>query len=436
MRQRPLHHPARHHADGAFRARRAGLAARPPGERIALRARSRPGVLLRDARVGAHARGRARDPGATALAAWRPTWWQSALPVQRDEATAATEAIISGIARPIDHAREDALHRPARLRRRRGHAPGRRPATHAGPHEVLIEVAYAGVNRPDVAQRLGRYNAPPGASPVMGLEVAGTIVAIGKDVTSWRVGDAVCALTPGGGYAEFVVAPAAHCLPIPRGLGMLEAAALPENFFTVWVNVFDTLKLKRGETFLVHGGSSGIGLTAIQLAKAFGATVFTTAGSDEKTAFCRQHRRRPRVQLPHAGLRGRDRRDRRQARRRCDPRHGRRRLHQQEPEAPRHRGPARLHRLPPGSQGRGRFRARSMLKRQTITGSTLRARPDAQKAAIAASLREQVWPLLEQWRREAGDPRGLPARARGRRASASWSPAATSARSCSKCAGA
>ena len=161
-------------------------------------------------------------------------------------------------------------------------------APEPGPKDVLIEVAYAGVNRPDVAQRLGRYNPPPGASPVLGLEVSGTIVAAGKDVGEWKVGDAVCALTPGGGYAEKVVTPAAHCLPIPRGLSMLEAAALPENFFTVWVNAFEACRLRAGETFLVHGGSSGIGLTAIQLAKAFGATVFTTAGSQEKTDFCRR----------------------------------------------------------------------------------------------------------------------------------------------------
>src|SRR5687768_9667477 len=161
------------------------------------------------------------------------------------------------------------------------------PLPAVGPLDVLISVAYAGVNRPDVAQRSGRYNAPPGASPVMGLEVAGTIAAVGSEVTRWKVGDEVCALTPGGGYAEFAATPGTHCLPIPKGLAARDAAGIPENFFTVWVNVFDTLRLAAGETFLVHGGSSGIGLTAIQLAKAFGATVFTTAGSDDKTAFCK-----------------------------------------------------------------------------------------------------------------------------------------------------
>jgi len=273
--------------------------------------------------------------------------------------------------------------------------PAEGPLPTPGPHDVLIEVAYAGVNRPDVAQRMGRYNAPPGASPVMGLEVAGTIVATGKDVTQWKVDDAVCALTPGGGYAEFVAAPAAHCLPIPRGLGMLEAAALPENFFTIWVNVFDTLKLKRGETFLVHGGSSGIGLTAIQLAKAFGATVFTTAGSDEKTAFCRQigadHAINYRTQdfeaeiAAIAGKRGIDVI--------LDMVGGdyiNKNLRLLATE-----GRLGFIAFLQGGKAEVDF-PRLMLKRQTITGSTLRARPDTQKAAIAASLREQVWPLIEQ----------------------------------------
>ena len=148
--------------------------------------------------------------------------------------------------------------------------------------EVLIEVAFAGVNRPDVIQRSGKYPPPPGASPYMGLEVAGTIVAKAAEVTQWNIGDTVCALTPGGGYAEYCVAPASNCLPIPKGLPLVEAAALPENYFTVWTNVFERGGLKAGETFLVHGGSSGIGITAIQLAKAFGATVYTTVGNADK----------------------------------------------------------------------------------------------------------------------------------------------------------
>ena len=148
--------------------------------------------------------------------------------------------------------------------------------------EVLIEVAYAGVNRPDVFQRMGVYPPPPGASPVLGLEVAGSIAAKADDVTQWQIGDAVCALTPGGGYAEYCIVPASHCLPIPEGLTLAEAAALPENYFTVWSNVFDRGCLRAGENFLVHGGAGGIGYTAIQLAKAFGVKVFTTvAGADQ-----------------------------------------------------------------------------------------------------------------------------------------------------------
>ena len=141
------------------------------------------------------------------------------------------------------------------------------PSPKAG--EVLIEVSYAGVNRPDCIQRAGLYPPPPDASPIIGLEVSGRVVALGDGVSEWRVGDFVCALTPGGGYAEYCLAPAAHCLPLPRGLALLEAASLPENYFTVWNNLFDRVHLIAGETVLVHGGSGGIGLAAIQLAKAF-----------------------------------------------------------------------------------------------------------------------------------------------------------------------
>lgn len=153
--------------------------------------------------------------------------------------------------------------------------------------EILIRVLAAGVNRPDVLQRKGAYPPPPGASDLPGLEVAGTVAAIGPGVKRWRVGDAVCALTPGGGYAEFCKVHETNALPVPAGFTMTEAAALPETFFTVWHNVFERGALKAGETFLVHGGSSGIGTTAIQLAKAFGATVITTAGSAEKCEACR-----------------------------------------------------------------------------------------------------------------------------------------------------
>lgn len=156
----------------------------------------------------------------------------------------------------------------------------------AGEGEIVIKVAAAGVNRPDIIQRLGFYPAPPGASPILGLEASGTVVALGKGVTQWQVGDKVCALCNGGAYAEFVTVPASQALPVPKGLSMLQAAALPETFFTVWTNVFDRAGLKSGENFLVHGGSSGIGTTAIQLAKARGAKVYTTAGSDEKCMAC------------------------------------------------------------------------------------------------------------------------------------------------------
>ncbi|MEO8849624.1 MAG: NAD(P)H-quinone oxidoreductase [Casimicrobiaceae bacterium] len=152
--------------------------------------------------------------------------------------------------------------------------------------EVLVRVAWAGVNRPDVAQRAGSYPPPADASPILGLEVSGTIVACAADVTQWHVGDEVCALVAGGGYAEYCIAPAAWCMAIPPSLSLQQAAGLPENYFTVWNNVFDRAHLVSGESILVHGGSSGIGVAAIQLAKAFGATVFTTAGSPAKVEFC------------------------------------------------------------------------------------------------------------------------------------------------------
>jgi len=161
------------------------------------------------------------------------------------------------------------------------------PVPVPGPLDVLIAVHYAGVNGPDISQRKGRYPPPPGASPVIGLEVAGTIAAIGAEVTQWKIGDTVCALTPGGGYAEFCAAPAAHCLPLPGGFDLKHAAAIPENFFTVWTNLIERGRLARGETVLIHGGSGGIGYSAIQVAKAWGATVIATVGSAEKEAFAR-----------------------------------------------------------------------------------------------------------------------------------------------------
>jgi NADPH2:quinone reductase len=161
-----------------------------------------------------------------------------------------------------------------------------RPVPTPAYDQILIKVAYAGVNRPDALQRAGLYNPPKNASDLPGLEASGTVTAIGDGVTSVAVGDQVCALLPGGGYAEYVVTPAAHCLPVPNGLSMAQAACLPETCFTVWSNVFMRGGLQAGERFLVHGGGSGIGTTAIQLAKTFGARVFTTAGSDEKCTAC------------------------------------------------------------------------------------------------------------------------------------------------------
>jgi NADPH2:quinone reductase len=164
--------------------------------------------------------------------------------------------------------------------------PGRRPPPSPRAGEVLIRVAAAGVNRPDVLQRQGLYPLPPGVSDLPGLEVAGTVAALGDGVSGWRVGDAVCALTPGGGYAGYCTTPAGQCLPVPHGLTMIEAASLPETCFTVWINVFDRARLAPGETLLVQGGSSGIGVTAIQMARAFGHRVFATAGTRDKCRAC------------------------------------------------------------------------------------------------------------------------------------------------------
>ncbi len=165
--------------------------------------------------------------------------------------------------------------------------PTKRPLPTPAPGEVLIRVEAAGVNRPDVMQRAGLYPPPPGASDLPGLEVSGYVVGLGEGVTRWQVGDAVCALTPGGGYAEYCVTQADHCLPVPANYDMVRAAALPETFFTVYSNVFMRAGLTAGEWLLIHGGSSGIGTTAIQLAKAFGAQVITTVGSAEKADACR-----------------------------------------------------------------------------------------------------------------------------------------------------
>ena len=160
------------------------------------------------------------------------------------------------------------------------------PVPVPGPDEVLISVSAAGINRPDVLQRQGKYPVPQGASPLLGLEVAGTVVSVGARVVSWKSGDRVCALTPGGGYAEFCVAPASCCLRIPKGWSAAEAASLPEALFTVWSNVWDRADFQAGQSLLVHGGTSGIGVTAIQMARALGHTVYATAGSDVKCQAC------------------------------------------------------------------------------------------------------------------------------------------------------
>jgi putative PIG3 family NAD(P)H quinone oxidoreductase len=166
--------------------------------------------------------------------------------------------------------------------------PVKRPVPKPAPGELLIAVAAAGVNRPDLMQRQGNYPPPPGASDIPGLETAGTVAALGENVTGFKVGDAVCALLAGGGYAEYVAVPAVQCLPVPEGLTMIEAAAVPETLFTCWTNLIDGGQLKAGDTVLIHGGASGIGTTGVQLAKALGATVFVTAGSPEKCEACRK----------------------------------------------------------------------------------------------------------------------------------------------------
>ena len=260
-------------------------------------------------------------------------------------------------------------------------------------NEVLIKVAYAGVNRPEVAQRQGLYPAPPGASPILGLEVSGRVAAVGSDVQAWQVGDAVCALTNGGGYAEFVAVPEGQVLPVPAGLSLAEAAALPENHFTVWSNVFDRGRLQAGETLLVHGGSSGIGLAAIQLAYARGAKVYTTVGSAEKAAACLQagadaailYRDEDFVARIKALTEGRG----------VDVildmvggDYVSRNLRSLATEG-------RLVQIAFMQGAKAEVDLMPlMMRRLTFTGSTLRPRTSQEKAAIAASLREHVWPLL------------------------------------------
>jgi NADPH:quinone reductase len=264
-----------------------------------------------------------------------------------------------------------------------------------GPHDVLIKVAFAGVNRSDLLQRAGKYPPPEGASPIIGLEVAGSIVALGGDATTWKVGDEVCALTPGGGYAEYCRTDASHCLPVPCGLSLAEAAAIPETFFTVWTNLIVRGRLANGDNVLIHGGSSGIGYTAIQIAKHFGATVFTTVGDERKAAFCAElsadhviNYRKHDFVTEIRGLVG-------------------------------SRGIDLVLDMVGGSyieknislltfEGRliqiaflqGSIVSEFdwmpvMLRRLTVSGSTLRPRTVEEKAAIAQALGKRVWPLLE-----------------------------------------
>ena len=265
-----------------------------------------------------------------------------------------------------------------------------RPMPVAGYGEVVIQVAYAGVNRPDALQRAGLYNPPATASDLPGLEAAGKVVALGDGVANLSIGDQVCALLPGGGYAEFVATPAAHCLPVPAGLTLKQAACLPETFFTVWSNVFMRGGLIGGERFLVHGGSSGIGTTAIQLARAFGARVFTTAGSDEKCAACLALGAEQAINYRDADF----------------------------VEIIRAMGGADLILdMVGGSYMQRNIKALAndgclvqiaflqgpkaelnmievMTRRLTMTGSTLRPQSDLAKAKIADQLRNKVWPLL------------------------------------------
>ncbi len=272
--------------------------------------------------------------------------------------------------------------------------PEERPAPRPGHGQILIEVAYAGVNRPDALQRAGSYAPPPGASDLPGLEAAGTVAAVGPGVTDWSVGDEVCALLPGGGYAEYVVTPAAHALRVPRGMSLDKAACLPETYFTVWTNVFMRGGLKAGERFLVHGGSSGIGTTAIQLANIFGARVFTTAGSDEKCRVCNDlgaerainYREEDFVEILRAEG-GADLI--------LDMVGGDYLLRNVKALA----DDGRLVQIAflQGPKVELNF-AQVMVRRLTITGSTLRPQSDLAKARIAEALASQVWPLLDSGR--------------------------------------
>jgi putative PIG3 family NAD(P)H quinone oxidoreductase len=272
--------------------------------------------------------------------------------------------------------------------------PAERPMPVAGTNELLIDVAAAGVNRPDVMQRRGKYPPPPGASDIPGLEVAGTVAALGDGVRDFRVGDKVCALVSGGGYAEYCVAPAPQCLPVPAGLDVVAAAAIPETFFTVWTNVFERGRLNTGESILIHGGSSGIGTTAIQLAHAWGARVFATAGSLEKCRACEtlgaeraiNYRDEDFVAAVRDATSGRG----------VDvvldmvgAEYFPRNLEVLAIEG-------RLVEIATQRGAKVELNLQTVMQRRlTITGSTLRARSIEEKGRVAAGVREHVWPLIE-----------------------------------------
>lgn len=267
------------------------------------------------------------------------------------------------------------------------------PMPHPGVGEILIKVAHAGLNRPDVLQRSGRYPPPPDASPILGLEVAGTVVELGAEVKEWAIGERVTALVPGGGYAEYCLAPAGHVLPVPAGMDLASAAALPETWFTVWANLIDLGRLKQGERVLIHGGASGIGLTAIQLARFIGAEVFVTVGSDEKAQFCRKAGAHHAINYRHGSF--------------VDPI---KKLTQGQgvdvvldmvgaPYAQanlsvlRRDGRLVIIAFLEGSKGELDLLP-VMMKRLTITGSTMRPRTVAEKTALRDSLRTTIWPQL------------------------------------------
>jgi putative PIG3 family NAD(P)H quinone oxidoreductase len=261
-------------------------------------------------------------------------------------------------------------------------------------NEVLIKIAFAGVNRPDVLQRAGSYMPPPGASDLPGLEASGTIFAIGQNVTNWAIGDEVCALLPGGGYAEYAVTQASHCLPVPKGMGLEQAAALPETFFTVWSNVFQRGKLKPHEKFLVHGGSSGIGTTAIQLANVFGSEVYATAGTEAKCLVCEELGAKRAINYKKEDF--------------LDVMKSLGGVNlildmvggvyiEKNIKALVDDGRLVQIAFLQGAKAELNF-AQIMTRRLTITGSTLRPQSDLSKAQIASELFRNVWPLLSNGR--------------------------------------